>query len=257
MLKILVNIFYRPTEELERIILSDRELYVPINGSSGLSKDEFMLLNPLCDNVGDNISELNPLMNEMTSIYWAWKHYSEIGNPEYIGHNHYRRLFNREDLSDYSCYDLIVANPIFSSDTMSLTQQYAYYHVIDDLQKCVGVVRDRDIEFGADFVGYLNNTGTNYAPCNMFVMKKGLFFEWCEFIFPILFDLKKEICDTEDFKKRDNYQKRALCFLTERIFNYWCFRKKEAGLKIKEVEMIEYLEFKPASVNERGDFTCA
>lgn len=193
----------------------------------------------------------------MTSIYWAWKHYQELGNPDYIGLNHYRRFFKKEDVSNYADFDMIVSKPIFSSDKMSLAQQYAFYHVIDDLQKCANVVKNHDLEFGIDFVGYLNNTGNNYAPCNMFVMKKELFFEWCEFIFPILFSLKSEICDVVEFWKRDNYQKRALCFLTERIFNYWCFRKKESGLRVKEVEIVEYLNFKPLNVNERGDFSNA
>lgn len=203
--KILVNVFYKPTPELEKILLENKDLFVPVNGGSGLSSDKFMMANGFLDNDGDNISNQNHLMNEMTSIYWAWKNYQKLGNPDYIGLNHYRRFFRRDDISDCSSYDVIISRPIFSSTSLSLTQQYSFYHIIQDLQKCANVVKKHDIEFGVDFVGYLNNTGTNYAPCNMFVMKKDLFFEWCEFIFPILFDLKKEICDTEDFKKRDNY----------------------------------------------------
>lgn len=88
----------------------------------------------------------------------------------------------------------------------------------------------------------------------MFVMRRELFEEWCQFIFPALFALKDRICGTEEFSLRDNYQKRALCFLTERIFNYWCYCKKRRGLKIKEVEIEEHLGYKPAGVNERGDF---
>ena len=74
-------------------------------------------------------------------------------------------------------------------------------------------------------------------------------------IFPALFELKDRICGTEEFRSRDNYQKRALCFLTERVFNFWCYTKKCNGLKIKEVEMIEHLGYKPTGVNERGDFS--
>ena len=80
-------------------------------------------------------------------------------------------------------------------------------------------------------------------------MKKELFFEWCEFIFPILFDLETVI----DLTGRDNYQKRALCFLTERIFGFWC-HKKLTTHTIKEINMIEKLEFKPVGVNERGTY---
>ena len=203
------------------------------------------------DDTGDNISSKNSLLNEMTSIYWIWKHYDEIGNPDYIGHNHYRRFFGVEDLKDYEKYDLIVSKPIFSSDTYTLVWQYNYYHKIDDLQKCADILKKRNKEFGDSFVTYMNTTGTNYAPCNMFVMKKEMFFEWCEFLFPVLSELEKEI----NLEGRDNYQKRALCFLTERIFNYWCYFKKISGYKVKELAMQEYLGFKPEKVNERGDFS--
>lgn len=45
------------------------------------------------DDTGDNISELNPKYNELSAMYWVWKHYEEIGNPEYVGFMHYRRHF--------------------------------------------------------------------------------------------------------------------------------------------------------------------
>ena len=41
----------------------------------------------------------------------------------------------------------------------------------------------------------------NFAPMNMFVMKRALFNEWCSFIFHILFKLEETI----DVEGRDNY----------------------------------------------------
>ena len=82
-------------------------------------------------------------------------------------------------------------------------------------------------------------------------MKKELFFEWCKFLFPILFELEKNI----DLSERDNYQKRALCFLSERLFNFWCYNKLQNGYNIKEIDIVEKLYFKPEKINERGDFS--
>ena len=45
----------------------------------------------LCDNTGVNLSKYNPYLNEMTGIFWVANHYAELGNPEYVGFNHYRR----------------------------------------------------------------------------------------------------------------------------------------------------------------------
>ena len=221
-----------------------------MNGGSGLN-DGWSEKHLKRDNTGDNISELNPLLNEMTAIYWFWKNNPL---PDYVGFAHYRRIFSDADIADYEDHDIIVSKPIWSSDRISLAYQYKHYHVLSDLQTCIDTIRETDPEWGEGFRQYLLHSGTNYAPCNMFVMKKELFEEWCSFVFPVLTRLRGKICDTDEFRGRDNYQKRALCFLTERMFGYWYFLKKKAGLRTKEVEMVEHLEYKPEGVNERGDF---
>lgn len=203
------------------------------------------------DDVGDNISRHNGLLNEMTAIYWFWKHLSEFGSPEYVGFNHYRRFFKLEDLSDIGDFDIIVAKPVFSCPMpYSIAWQYNHYHVIQDLQRCCDEIKKFKPGFQSDFVDYVNSTGVNFAPCNMFVMKRELFQEWCEFVFELLFRLETVI----DVSGRDNYQKRALAFLTERVFGFWCWDKMKNGFKAKQLDMIEKLEFKNNKLNERGTF---
>ena len=51
------------------------------------------------------------------------------------------------------------------------------------------------------FENYMKTNHDNFAPMNMFVMKRALFNEWCSFIFPILFKLEETI----DVEGRDNY----------------------------------------------------
>ena len=57
----------------------------------------------------------------------------------------------------------------------------------------------------------------------MFVMKKKIFEEYCEFIFPMLFELEK----TVDLTGYDNYQKRQLSFLAERLTSLFLYAKKQ------------------------------
>lgn len=91
----------------------------------------------------------------------------------------------------------------------------------------------------------------NFAPMNMFIMKRELFEEWCNFIFPILFKLEELI----DITGRDNYQKRAICFLEERIFGFWCWLKKiEQNMKVVELPVVEHLDWKNNKMNERGTY---
>ncbi|EAQ58275.1 putative glycosyl transferase [Campylobacter jejuni subsp. jejuni 260.94] len=49
--------------------------------------------NTIGDDTGDNISDKNRFINEFSAIYWAWKNYNQLENPDYIGFMHYRRLF--------------------------------------------------------------------------------------------------------------------------------------------------------------------
>ena len=53
--------------------------------------------------------------------------------------------------------------------------------------------------------------------CNMFIAKKELIDEYCEWLFNILSELDNRI----DFSKRDNYNARTPGFLGERLFNVW------------------------------------
>ena len=66
-------------------------------------------------------------------------------------------------------------------------------------------------------------------------MKKELFYEYCQFMFPILTKLLSYVA-LED----DKYQHRAIAFLSERLTSFWFKHKKDDGLKIKEIP-IEFI----------------
>lgn len=249
-LKILLNIFYNPVFELRKLIQANQDLFIPVNSGSGLKGDAWVSSFCRFDDEGCNISEKNGILNEMTTIYWMWKNYEKNGNPDYIGFNHYRRFFRIPDISDYEKHDAIVSSCIFSSDKIMLYDQYATYHVKNDMDILFSVLGDIHGSMSEDFYEYVHSTGKNIAPCNMFIMRKDMFFEWCEFIFPVLLELENRI----DLTGRDNYQKRALCFLTERLFGWWIARRMDV-MDIKEVKILEFLNFKPAKINERGDFS--
>ena len=258
-LDIILNLYYKPTDELKKYIENnfntDICTFIPVNGGASLKNNEWCQKHLKFDDSGINISHLNPWMNEMTSVYWYWNNMMS-NDCEYIGFNHYRRFFNIDDIKDYENYDIIVSKPIFSGSRLNLATQYSIYHCVDDLIRCIQDIEQvKGIDISHDFLSYVKRETRNLAPCLMYIMKKNLFNEWCEFIFPILFALYNDICSKDDFKKRDNYQKRALCFLTERLFGYWYYTKTQLGLKTKEVDIIEKLDYKPPKVNERGDYS--
>ena len=81
------------------VLLKDNIL-TPIHVGRALARqrgetEEFrwMCENMIGDDTGDNISAKNASYNELTALYWAWKNYSALGSPDYIGLMHYRRHF--------------------------------------------------------------------------------------------------------------------------------------------------------------------
>ena len=70
-----------------KIIKSD--IFTPIQTGRAIADEIFDEM--IGDDTGKHISNKNPYFCEMSAIYWAWKNYEQLGNPEYIGFMHYRR----------------------------------------------------------------------------------------------------------------------------------------------------------------------
>ena len=182
---------------------------------------EFLDSLPFGDDTGENISERNPGWNEMTVIYWAFRNYERLGSPEYIGFEQYRRHFifdrwrkvpgrgiafpydeinpdyekalrqDRENVEKYlKEYDLLY--PVYPM-RCSVYEQYrreaANGHHIEDLDLTVNIISELFPAYKAYAEKYLSGR-LNYF-CNMFVMRKDLFFEYCSFVFPVLFEFEK------------------------------------------------------------------
>lgn len=248
-MKIIVNIFYEPVDALKKKLEDSKDVYFPIHG--GCSRPDVFISNWTAkhvqrDDVGDNISMHNHMLNEMTAIYWAWKHYDDLRDPEYIGFNHYRRFFRIEDLEDRDDYDIICAERI--REPVSIYKAYEVYHVKQHMDIMLNIVKGMKCPFEGD----IENTfkGIYMYPCNMFVMRKELFFEYCEEMFRILFELEKYI----DLRHLDKYQQRAICFLGERITSAWISWKMNQGFKVKQVPIEFHESFKDNKLNERGTY---
>ena len=195
------------------------------------------------DNTGDNISMKNMFFNEMTVAYWAWKNYEKIGNPDYIGFMHYRRHFylandtaksvvEWDDMTDTYLQDIGYSTQVIDdvlSDCdfvctmpqyrVSLYEHYKRNHRIEDLDRAIEIM---DLEFphmALSARNYLNGTKAYF--CNMFIMPKEMFFEYCHFIFSVLFK----------YEKKHGVNKRT--FLSEWLTGIYINWLLEGGAKCK------------------------
>lgn len=220
------------------------------------------------DNTGDNISSRNLKYNELTAQYWAWKNFDTLGSPDYIGFMHYRRhfLFTEEGefphetwlpginvhcfpyiterykslftdaciLKYINVYDCIVLLPydLKNVGKNTVREQYAslpgqeaeFFDIFIKSAKKLAPEYQKEIE-------RIEQGHIQYV-CNMFIMKKELFFRYNEFMFPILEDVEKKI-DTTGF---DEKKLRFLGYLGEYLLSIFIFKLQQEGIwKIKEL----------------------
>lgn len=208
------------------------------DGKIDKSGYKWMLKNMIGDDTGKNISEMNRNLNEMTGIYWAWKNYDKIGSPEYIGFMHYRSLFNfsyypkyKENfMTNIGYTEYEVMNVLKDVDFISgkfIEQEYGvrdyltnYYNegVRKELFEKVDKILQQ--QFGSEYEDWLN--GKIEGPYkNMFVTKREIFFDYCNWIFPILFRLYE---DVKDYKYKNQYEARALGYIAETLTGFFFYR---------------------------------
>ncbi|EAL2161371.1 DUF4422 domain-containing protein, partial [Campylobacter jejuni] len=207
--------------------------------------------NTIGDDTGDNISDKNRFINEFSAIYWAWKNYNQLENPDYIGFMHYRRHFifnpnnkklasrefsnycltysfiNREyeelikpDHFNFSEYDLVIpeflnfakcSNKRYSN----ILESYLTYAGRDDMLLKIEevVLKHPKLYKYKNFIKkFYQKEG--FYPFNMFIMKKNLFFEYAEFIFTIFNEIWSDDIENS-LKLRGLHYQRELAWALE------------------------------------------
>ena len=228
-IKILVG-YHKPAVLLKDEILTPihlgRALATEASKDGKLSQEDYEWLceNMIGDDTGDNISHLNRYFCELTGIYWAYKNYDKLGNPDYIGFMHYRRQFVFDEslkvpakvppenyfpgyyryyryyryytnpflLKDFKKYDLIipeiydVRKNIAQSPSIikDLVIYCDYPYILKEFETYI-----KNTEKFKDYIPFVEDYANQhkYYFCNMFVMRKEHFFKYCEFLFEILF----------------------------------------------------------------------
>ena len=205
----------------------------------------------LQDNGGENISEKNREYCELTAHYYAWKNIE----ADYYGFCHYRRFFGDEKATKRSysaikqpslsqllsedelrrlCGEFEIIAP--RSEDMGLTVREHYntsrYHYPEDLSLFLEALEEKAPELKGAAERYLSQ-GRQYF-CNMFIMSKTCFDEYCSMLFPILeeFDKRKLLHGDFQSDRTDGY-------LGEIFTGIFICYKREDGTAIKELPRLD------------------
>jgi wbbM protein len=270
--KILVG-YHKPAVLLKSDVLVPihlgRALATEASKDGQMSKEDYlwMLDNMIGDDTGDNISDKNREFCELTGIYWAWKNYDKLGNPDYIGFMHYRRhlSFNflktfAEDTTGVVNYDSIdenylTINKLNDIDIQSVVEKYdiisgakcnleklgtncPYNHYktvspflhIEDYDQALDILAKKYPEYITDIQEYNKQKYAYFTNC--FIMKRDIFKKYCNFCFSILNELQKKL-NTSFYNIQE---KRAVAYISEWLNGIFITHAYKTDNKILELQ---------------------
>lgn len=198
------------------------EDYIPIQVGKCQTHAE---LGYLSDEDGESIAEKNSTYCELTALFWMWKNCTD----DVIGLCHYRRYFTQNPFSIQIKYympfrkatkllkgfDIILPEKIYLKNTV----QEKYSLSGAGFQKDLDTVKKIIELYYPEYIFSYNKVmcGKEEYFWNMFIMRKELLNQYCEWLFDILEKLEA----VTDLSVYDNRQKRIYGYISERLLNVW------------------------------------
>lgn len=210
--------------------------YIVINAGAAMRDD----LGYLRDDTGENISKLNPYINELTAVYWVWKNTSHTA----VGFCHYRRFFQLEKngtflteaqaLKFLEDYDVLTRTISLNRGTFLEIRKIAARDKVF-IEFVRSVIRKNLLRIHPDYIEIFDNkmyTSSVYFN-NSFVMHKNVFDAYCEWLFSFLIDSFEEISAKQPLVNRKT---RTVGFFGEQLFTVWLMKNH---LRVKELRYVE------------------
>ena len=267
-------------ELVKEILLPQSRIYRTIYvGASGQAHPSG-LYDYFDDDGEDTLSAKNDLYSELTAQYWAWKNL----DLEYYGFCHYRRFFifapDRQLDDGYgNCFCTAWNEKVW--DYLQVRDK----HILEALNGCDGIMTElSDIRSDQKYETVLDQYGGGryrfakdlltagdvieelfpaYRPyfdrviqghytcfCNMYILKKRLFEEYCSFLFPVL----KEVERRTDFTAYSKESRRFLGHISERLFTvFYLYQKDSHKYTWKKYQRVwvDYME-KPVIIDHKS-----
>ena len=194
----------------------------------------------LGDNTGDNISNLNPYLSEITALYWIWKNTSHT----VIGLSHYRRFFTTNGKNFLTAKEIssIMENYDIVTGILSMHRAPSFEILRDDICNeaplSENIIRQNLMRAQPDYLDAFNykmNSPTCYYK-NMFVTRRHVFDAYCKWLFSFMIDSVREILSKTSLLKRKAYEQRLPAHFSERMMNVWLMKNH---LRIKEIDIVQ------------------
>lgn len=232
-------------------------LVTPIQVGAALVGERFAGMSH--DDEGESISGKNLSYCELTAQWWAWKNV----DADYYGFMHYRRYFSFSDerfetnhfgdvlleMNDDATlarlgydeermrsviegYDVLVPEQGVFVEGWTIREQYelSWQHRIEDLDCVMDIIRERHPEFVDVAERYLSGRAGYF--CNMFIMRRELFFDYCAWLFDILSEHERR----RDISGYDIQSYRVSGYLGERLCGIYLTWLAEKRAKVRTLQ---------------------
>lgn len=204
--------------------------YLPIH----VGKFEKEDIGYIGDDTYDNISKKNPYYCELTGLYWGVKNLK----CDYIGIVHYRRYFSSKKLNNALKTDkfdsilgedevrkLLINNDIILPKKRkyyieNLYSHYSHTHYASHLDKTRNILMEYFREYVEEFDIVMKRKSAHMF--NMFIMKKELAEQYCDWLFFVLNKLEAEV----DISSYDTFQARLFGRVSELLLDVWIEHNK-------------------------------
>lgn len=256
----IITLYYPPTDKAKELYCSMKENGHDIhfiNCGNLSTDDEWVKSNVEFETqMNGNIAHMNQHLCELTTFYYVWNHLStKWSDGDYVQHIHYRKMLDIEDpngknwvCAPYPMLFNVNGKRVQASiyDGTRLCHPHQSWDIMEEVVMNSATMKERDwwIEW--------MTLGVMPAPMNLFVLQKPLFDEYCEWVFPKVFEIERRI-PYGDEEYQTAYQRRALAFIGERLFSYWCYVKTRRGVQFNTAQPKIFNDFKPITdEEERG-----
>ncbi len=257
---------YEPSKYIKTEILNPIQL--------NCKNAQIQIENMYHDDEGDNISFLNPQYGDLTAQYWAWKnceadYYGFLNRGRYLNFSDtiYEENIDgsiSEDYLDdtsikkYGIYDEQIHKQIADNDiviakskdkvtvldpVLSVYDQYRnnpFLH-IEDMDRLLNIIDTEFPNYSTAAHEYIE--GCFGSSCNIFIMRRNVYFEYCEWLFAVL----EKFCLLTDMSRYSTEALRTPEHLAERMLGIYLLYKKNISpdLKIKELQCVVYTHTDP------------
>ncbi len=212
--------------------------YKIIHAGHAIAKEKFGYLG---DDSGENISRLNLYLNEITALFWIWKH----TRHNLIGFVHYRRFFTADGknfLSADEASKILRGNDIIVNDCkfgyvalydwkIFLSGRKLAEHAIKTIRKYIAL---RQPDYLAAYDRVTNSFGVFCY--EIFFTRRKIFDAYCEWLFSFIIDATEEVLASTDIANSDDPREyRTVSFVAEHLMTVWLIKNR---LKIKTLPII-------------------